>query len=375
MDAVGRIRFDCRHFAGERPCNFHKASGVKCWSCVHYDPISSNILVIKLGATGDVLRTTSILRGLKEKFGGAHITWITKRESLSLFEGNPFVDRVLEHNAASYAEIQLREFDLVISLDTSPESAQVATLAKAKRKIGFGYHPKGHVYPFNKEAEEWFLMGIDDDLKKRNKKTYQEIISKMCGLEKEHGHPVFNLYTEEIAFGEEFARKSCINNRYPIIGLNTGAGSRWEKKKWTQDGFLELIRTLHREMNATILLYGGPLERQRNQFLLENSSNQVLDTGLNNSIREFASLIRLCDLLVTADTLALHIAVALGKKVVALFGPTSSHEIDLCGLGEKLSADHLDCLCCYKQKCDRKPDCMESITPGMVIEAVRKLLS
>jgi len=80
------------------------------------------------------------------------------------------------------------------------------------------------------------------------------------------------------------------------------------KKEVDQDGFLELIRTLHREMNATILLYGGPLERQRNQFLLENSSNQVLDTGLNHSIREFASLIRLCDLLVTADTLALHIA-------------------------------------------------------------------
>lgn len=373
MDAVSRIRFDCRHFVGETPCHFHKATGAKCLSCVHYDPISSNILIIKLGAAGDVLRTTSILSGLKEKYGGAHITWITKWESLSLLKGNPLVGRVLEYNAASLTEIQLREFDLVINLDTSPESAQLATLAKAKGKIGFGYHPKGYVYPFSKEAEEWFLMGIEDDFKKRNKRTYQEIISKMCCLETNHCNPVLSLSTEEIGFGEEFARKCSINNNYPIIGLNTGAGPRWEKKKWTQDGFLELIGKLQREMNVTILLYGGPLERERNQFLLKNSSYRVLDTGSNHSIREFASLIRLCDLLVTADTLALHMAVALGKKVVALFGPTSSYEIELCGLGEKVFAD-LDCRCCYKQKCDRKPDCMESITAEMVARAVRKLL-
>jgi len=61
------LKIDCAYFKGDRPCKFYKEDGVKCDECNHYKPIKNKILIIKLDAIGDVLRTTSILTPFKEK--------------------------------------------------------------------------------------------------------------------------------------------------------------------------------------------------------------------------------------------------------------------------------------------------------------------
>jgi heptosyltransferase-2 len=103
--------------------------------------------------------------------------------------------------------------------------------------------------------------------------------------------------------------------------------------------------------------------------LLEQTSGRVIDTGCDNTIRRFGALLSLCQLVVTGDTLALHLALGLGKKVVALFGTTSSVEIDLYGRGKKVYPD-IDCLGCYKKDCQVSPNCMELIKPTQVLEAI-----
>ncbi len=89
------VHFDCRHFRGDRPCAPHKKEGVHCENCVYYSPINTRVLVIKLDTVGDVLRTTSILPGLRATYPEARIDWITREEAVPIFEGNPFVDQVI----------------------------------------------------------------------------------------------------------------------------------------------------------------------------------------------------------------------------------------------------------------------------------------
>jgi ADP-heptose:LPS heptosyltransferase len=100
--------------------------------------------------------------------------------------------------------------------------------------------------------------------------------------------------------------------------------------------------------------------------------NGLIDTGCTNTLREFGALLDLCDVLVTGDAMALHIAIALKKKVVALFGPTSQAEIELYGRGKKLFAD-MDCLCCYRPTCDIRPSCMDTITPEQIFAVIKEV--
>ncbi len=74
------IAWDCRSFLGDRPCVWHKRTGVLC-TCEHYEKVEEQLLIIKLDAMGDVLRTTALLPPLAEAHPRAAITWVTRKES------------------------------------------------------------------------------------------------------------------------------------------------------------------------------------------------------------------------------------------------------------------------------------------------------
>ena len=71
------IRPDCRHFRGDLPCRPNKEHGYVCGDCPVYGPVTKRILLIKLGAIGDVIRTTPLLRRLRQEHPGCFITWLT----------------------------------------------------------------------------------------------------------------------------------------------------------------------------------------------------------------------------------------------------------------------------------------------------------
>lgn len=370
------LKSDCRYFYGDRPCKFHKEKGISCSDCSHYSPVRHKILISKLGALGDVLRTTSILSPLKKKFPDSAITWITLTPSLDLFLGNPLVYEVLDYRYDALPRILTEEFDLIINPDAEKLSSSLAVLARGKKKLGFGLDSRGMVFCFNKEAEMWLEMGAFDHLKKANRLTYQEIVLNLCQLPKEDHPIVLHLLPEELAFGEKFASERLLQGEEKILGLYTGAGERWKMKSWPERGFRELIKKVLAETDLKILLYGGPDVRDKNAHLYAafSDSGRVVDTGVDNPLRTFFSLLNVSDLIVTGDTMALHAALALGKKVVGLFGPTSASEIEMYDRGVKL-AGKVDCLCCYQVRCSQKPTCMDTLAPEMVFNGIRELLA
>jgi ADP-heptose:LPS heptosyltransferase len=120
------------------------------------------------------------------------------------------------------------------------------------------------------------------------------------------------------------------------------------------------------------LLFGGPEEVERNEILLQHFPD-LINTGTNNSLREFFAKLDLTDILVTGDTMALHAAAALKKEVVCLFGPTSYSEIYDYGRITKVYPD-MECLTCYKPECDFDPTCMDNITVDMVYNEIEKII-
>jgi ADP-heptose:LPS heptosyltransferase len=366
------IAFDCKFFLGDRPCVWHKQTGVLC-PCDHYEKVDERLLIIKLDAMGDVLRSTALLPPIVEAHPRAAITWITRKESVPLLQRNPYVAEVLELGPEALIHLQTRTFDRVINLDASKISAALATAARSSRKDGFVLDERGYVQPTNDAARRWLEAGIFDDIKRQGSSTYQDRMADILGLaDREHRY-VFELGGDELARGKAHLESIGIDSRRPVIGLNTGAGGRWPLKQWREDGYLELVSRLSRQQDVQFLLLGGPGERERNERLKAASSVPLLDPGCENTIRHFAALISRTDVVVTGDTLAMHLALALGKRTVVVFGPTSAAEIDLYGLGEKVVPD-MTCLSCYKTSCDFVPNCMDLISTDMVERAVLRQL-
>ncbi|MFH1195165.1 MAG: glycosyltransferase family 9 protein [bacterium] len=367
------LKSDCRHFPGDKPCIFNKRDGLMCDDCPNFSELNFKILIIKLDATGDVLRTTAILPALKRKYPDSHITWLTKKSSSDIFKNNDAVDRVLAvEDAVTNAILSVERFDLCIHPDASPTSAALFSLANAKTKKGFGLSERGKVIPFNNEAIEWFEMGAFDQLKKKNTKTYQQIIHEIIGLDYNRDEIQIFLSQDELNTKETFSQKHDLQKYDFVLGLNTGAGSRWQFKQWRLDGYIELIEKVKREFNAAVLLYGGPEEVERN-LMLTSRFPDLIDTGTDNTLRQFFAKVDLCDIMITGDTLALHTAAALKKQIICLFGPTSSNEIEDYGRITKIFPE-MDCLVCYKMRCDFSPNCMDLITVDMVFEALQNSL-
>ena len=364
------IAFDCRFFVGDRPCSFHKATGVLC-VCDHYQKVEERILIIKLDAIGDVLRTTALLPALAEAHPRASIAWITRREARPLLERNPYISEVIEYGEDALLQLRVREFDRVINLDAGKTSAALAAAAHAPKKDGFVLDPKGYVQPTNDAARVWLEMGVFDDLKRRGTRPYQDMMADIIGLSGQPHRYVLHLTDEEQERGRKHLEKLGVDVSRPVVGLNTGAGRRWELKQWREEGYLELIERIAKKQPAQFVLLGGPEERDRHRRLIGKSSVPLIDAGCDNPLRHFAAVVGACHLVITGDTLAMHMALALNRRTIVLFGPTSAPEIELYGLGEKV-APQMDCLSCYKPKCDFSPNCMDLISTDMVEAAVNR---
>lgn len=368
------IKTDCKFYEGSKPCSFHKQDGRLCDSCPDYSPVKLRILIVKLDALGDVLRTTSILPNLHEKYPGASITWITKRNALSILKSNPYVDRVFSIDSNYLEFILNEEFDVGICLDSDSLSSSILSLAKCKSRFGFTANKAGKPIPVNKEAEEWWLMGVNDKLKTGNRKTYQEIIHNICSLDYKKFPPVINRSVIKEDLLKRFLRDNKIDTAHKIIGINTGGGNRWEWKKWILQYYIELIKKINSDLpESHIILYGGPEEMEFNQKIMSATGNLVIDAGCGNSLEEFITLVSLCNLFITPDSLGFHIATGLEKNVLVLVGPTSPWELEVYGKGEIIYPD-MDCIACYLNKCDKNPNCMMNIPPDLIMQKIHLYL-
>jgi ADP-heptose:LPS heptosyltransferase len=260
-------------------------------------------------------------------------------------------------------------------LDASLESARLTKLARARTKRGFSVDGRGRIHPLNPGAKEWFMMGVFDQAKRANIRTYQDLICQACDIAGQPGRILYRTTPEERLSAALSLKRYGLDKRGPIIGLNIGSGARWPTKRWPLHHWEALIQEiLKRWANCVVLLFGGPEEKKSLPVLMSKASDpRVITTGSDNTVREFAALLELCDIAVVGDTLALHLALGLNKKVVALFGPTSAGEIEMYGRGIKLTPPN-GCKCFYSRSCLQQNFCLEDISPPTVLKATENLV-
>ncbi len=353
-----KVNEDCRYFKGDVPCRYHKSEGVECADCTYYDPIKEKILIIKLGAAGDVIRTTPILRRLKEEFPQAHITWLTLSPELVPAD---WVDEIFPFDLAHTLVLQAGAFDILYNLDKDVEACALADLVSAHEKKGFLLNSENNkCMPADKEAEHKFLTGIFDSVNKKNTKSYPEEIFEICGFEFAGEKYILNNFSE-------YASEWKIKEKKPLVGLNTGCGGRWTSRLWPEEYWIELAKRLKKDGKGVLLL-GGPDEHEKNQRIARKSGASYLG---HFPLQKFINLVDQCDLVITAVTMAMHIAIGLEKKIVLFNNIFNRHEFELYGLGEILEPE-MECDCFFSPTCPN--ECMKTLRVDTVFETCRRLL-
>lgn len=356
---IDHLKTDCRHFRGDVPCQPHKEHGVHCVDeqgndCRYYTPSKDRILIIKLGALGDVLRTTPLLTKLRSVNPHAEIWWLTNVPEIL----PRTIDVILPFTPQSIATLQATQFNTIYNLDKEREACALCATLSARVKRGFVLND-GKCWPIDSAAAPKYLTGVFDDVSKANAKTYQQEIFEICGF-------TFN--------GEKYVLENVRDShawRLPkkkiIIGLNTGCGGRWTSRLWPDRYWVRLARKLKRAGYVPLLL-GGEQEHKKNQSLARQSGALYLG---HFPLKQFISLVNKCDLVITAVTMAMHIAIGLGRKLVLFNNIFNKHEFELYGLGEILEPD-FECTCYYSPTCPN--NCMQYLSVERVFETTQRLL-
>jgi len=363
---ISMLATECRWFRGDVPCAPHKREGVHCVDsrgvrCPHYQPCTSNALIIKLGAAGDVLRTTPLLHCLRAATPQARIWWLTLTPEIV----GSAVDVALPFTPQSLAVLQATPFDILYNLDKDPDACAVAALCTARQKRGFTL-VDGKPAPIDASAHHKFLTGVFDDLSRANTKHYVEEIFEICGFPYRRERYILDAFRDR-GYSWKLPRTK------PVAGLNTGCGGRWVTRLWPDRYWIALARKLRRG-GITPLLLGGPQEDTKNRAIARASGALYLG---HFPLPQFINEMDQCQVVVTAVTMAMHIAIGLEKKLVLFNNVFNPREFELYGLGTILSPEG-GCSCYYAATCTdprhQPSGCMKNLSAETVFHAVQKLL-
>jgi len=274
------------------------------------------ILIIKLGLSetldpeigrisslGDVLRTTPILRTLKDKYPEAKITWVVDEASFPLVNHNKYISRILVWDTFTGFQLMEERFDIVINLEKIPGLCAITNKINAWKKYGFRFDELSGSYNVYEGAEYAFDLCTKHDIKQNNNRYWQEILVEMIGGTWEN---------QEYVLGFQPTSKEKYD-----VGFNFNVGKKFPEKAWDIENWKSLEKCL--ETKGKTVSWQEGLE----------------------SIYDYINWINESRILVTNDSLGLHLALALKKEVVAMFGPTSSREVNFYGRGRVLDKDKM----------------------------------
>jgi heptosyltransferase-2 len=290
----------------------------------------SETLVGEIGCTtslGDVLRSTVLLNLYKD----AHVTWLVDEKALPLLKGNRLIDRLLPYDLTTVLQLKAERFDTIINLEKVAGVCAFADSLAGWRRYGFRFNPDtGEASPYEGSHHAMELCYSHKD-KLENIKYWEEILFEMVGSRWQGEIPTL---------GYKPGSKPTFD-----IGFNYKVGDKWPTKAWPMEHWKELERLLGKRFSVS------------------------WQKGLD-SIEEYIEWLNSVRLLVTNDSLGLHIAHALGKKIVALFGPTISNEVYIKDGVKLLPETEFDCLPCLSTRCVKGRSCLYDIKPVTVLKTI-----
>jgi len=349
----------------------------------------NKILIMEAGGIGDIVMSTPTLRALRERFSDSEIVLLTVPRTAQAINIKHYADRSLCFRQEAFSKgsskpiykqifsnlklllaLRREKFDMVIDMEAI--ESWKASLRRyifymcigAKSKVGR-----------NSDGKGFFLdIKVDDDLfGKVHEVDRKLLIAGALGAETENRKQEFYISEEDREFINNWMVDFGIDDKSTIVALQPGAFV--PSRQWKGERFVEIGRRLCRKYKAQIIITGG--NNDNIAYKINNDLKDVqpiLAVGL--PLSRLGALLERVHLFVSNDTGPFHIADAINKPYVVLFGPENPYRYgpyDTRSMSRIVTGMKVNCSPCLKHTC-RTHECMESITTDMVWDGVESLL-
>lgn len=345
--------------------------------------MAETILVRATNWVGDAVMSLPAIREIRKAYPRAHLAVLAKPWVADLYAGETAIDRVISYDAAPGARdwsakwraaIRLRaeRFDRAILLQNAFEAAALVWLARIPVRIGY-----------DRDARGWLLTQAipvprTGEIPRHQRYYYLELLRRagMIAAIPEPGAIRLEGADDAARAGRaRFAEAGCAP---PVIGVSPGA-AYGNAKRWLPEHFAEAASRLAARRNATVALFGSGGERP----LCEEVAAQIRAKGAQavvfagaTTLRQFIEMAAACELFLTNDSGAMHIASALEVPTVTVFGATDDLATGPSGVRTRVVREPVECSPCLLRECPIPGHpCMSRVAPERVVEAALTLLA
>jgi predicted lipopolysaccharide heptosyltransferase III len=332
-------------------------------------PDPRRILLIKLSSLGDIVHTLPALAALRKRFPSARIDWLVARGYEDLLEGHPALDATLVFEREWVAGFRVNRhllrglrsgrYDVVLDFQGLFRSSLLAFLARAPRRIGFAN---------GRELSPWFYTERVAPPPDRPHAVdrYLALLEPLGIRESAAEFPL------SWGAGVEDAVSALLvdgGEDRPLAALHPFG--RWPTKQWEHGRYLAVAQRLA-SSGWRVAFVGGGGHRADVKRWLGSDSPRVMNLVGKVSLKGLAALLKRARVLVTNDSGPMHLAVAVGTPVVALFGPTDPARTGPYGEQGKVLRTAISCSPCFSRSCSHR-SCMTEIGVEEVLAAVEKV--
>ncbi len=334
-------------------------------------PGSPRILLVKLSSFGDVLHALPTLEALRAAFPAGHITWLVEEAYAPLLTGHPALDEVwavprvrlgqkvgrekLLNLLRLMGRVRAARFDLVIDLQGLLKSALWVAIAKSFRKVGYD------------RTRELSYLALTERVPPYDPEAHA--VWRYLNVARYLGAPP-TLPRFRLGLTPAFP-DSLVPPDRPLAVLHPGA--RWPTKLWPAASWARLADWLSREKGLVVVITGSAADRALAAQICGQMQEKARNLAGHTSLQELAGIMQKARLAITADTGPMHLAAALGTRVMAIFGPTAPGRTGPFGEGHRVVRLELECSPCFKRRCP-EPRCLTGLSPDAVQAAVEKSL-
>jgi lipopolysaccharide heptosyltransferase I len=343
--------------------------------------VVERILIIKPSSLGDIVHALPVLAGLRERYPQAHISWLVAGGFAGLLRDHPMLDDVIPFDRRRFGrmwwnprahldfwrfvrELRRRRFDLVVDLQGLFRSGFLARATGAAQRIGLA------------DAREtaWIFYSR----RARCPADARHAVERNCAVADLLGlrvrPPRFPLEASPAAIAgvRELLRETTGDEVPHFIAVLPGA--RWPSKLWPPQRFAELIDRLHAEGRPRGVLLGAAEDRAVAGAIVESAKCPPINLVGRTTLPQLVAALALADLVVAHDSGPMHVAAALGRPIVAIFGPTDPGRTGPYAADVRIMQRSLPCAPCLRRVCPLgHHHCMELLDVAAVQRAVNDL--